>query len=80
MANRIGRNRKSPSNEEAFILAYLKVNCKDKKDDNMDVAAVITKSGERGHGLLPQEINRSHDNKYHRIKEFIPDKVLKKVF
>ncbi len=30
--------------------------------------------------LLPEDINRSHDKDYHRIKNFIPDSELKKNF
>ena len=44
----------------------------------MDVAAVVTKDGVKGHGLLPEDINRGHDKEYHRIKNFIPDSELKK--
>ena len=46
----------------------------------MDISAVITKDGIRGHGLLSEEINRSHDKDYHRVKNFIPDSELKKKF
>ena len=46
----------------------------------MDISAVITKDGIRGHGLLSEEINRGHDKNYHRVKNFIPDSELKKKF
>lgn len=78
MANRIAKNRPSPKNEDAYIQAYLKVNPTAKKHDNLDVAAVITKSGEKGHALVKEGINRSHDEKYHRVEDFILDKELKK--
>ncbi len=77
MANRLARNRKSPANEEMYIQQYLKQNPKAKREDGMDVAAVITKDGVRGHGLLPEEFNRSHDKKNHIVKDFIPDNKLK---
>lgn len=77
MYNRIGKNRKSPSNEDAYIEAYLKKNPSAKKADGMDIAAVVTIDGTKGHGLLSEEINRSHDKENHRIKDFIPDSELK---
>ena len=77
MQNCLGKNRKSPSNEEWYINEYLRQNPKAKKEDNLDVAAVIAKDGTRGHGLLSEELNRSHDDNYHRIKDFIPDSKLK---
>ncbi|MBR3888664.1 MAG: hypothetical protein IKJ32_06155 [Clostridia bacterium] len=78
MENKIARNRTSPKNEKDYIEAYLKKNPAAKKSDGLDVAAVITKSGVKGHGLLPEEINRSHDKEYHRVKNFIPDTELTK--
>jgi len=78
MENRIGRNRPSPKNEAAMIEAYKQQNPKANRKDGMDVAAIVTKNGEKGHGLLPQEINRSHDHDYHRVYDFIPDCKLKK--
>ena len=77
MDNRIGRNRRSPSNEDMFIQAYLKKNPSANKVDGLDVAAVVTKNGTKGHGLLPEEFNRSHDRRNHVIKDFIPDDKLK---
>lgn len=77
MDNKIGRNRKSPSNENAYIEAYLKKNPSAKRADGMDVSAVVTKDGTKGHGLLAEEFNRSHDRNNHRIKDFIPDSKLK---
>ena len=77
MDNRIGRNRRSPANEDLYIQEYLKRNPSAKKADGLDIAAVITKDGTRGHGLLPEEFNRSHDRNNHIVKDFIPDKELK---
>ena len=77
MENKIGRNRKSPVNEEMYVQEYLKKNPKAKKADSMDVAAVITKDGIRGHGLLQEKFNRSHDKDNHIIKDFIPGSKLK---
>lgn len=62
MENRIGKNRKSPLNEADYIKAYLKKNPSAKKSDQYDVSCVQSKDGTKGHGLLPKEINRSHDN------------------
>lgn len=80
MENRIGKNRTSPKNENDYIAAYIKENPAAKKKDNMDIAAIVTKDGTKGHGLLSQDKNRSHDKDYHRIKNFIPDSELKKKF
>lgn len=77
MENRIARNRKSPANEDMYIQQYLKQNPSAKKADGLDIAAVIAKDGTRGHGLLSEEINRSHDKKNHIVKDFIPDSKLK---
>lgn len=78
MENKIGKNRKSPKNEDDYIAAYIKQNPAAKREDGMDISAVITKDGTRGHGLLPEDINRSHDKYYHRVRNFIPDSELKK--
>ena len=80
MENKIGKNRISPKNEDDYIAAYIKQNPAAKKQDGMDISAVTAKDGTRGHGLLPEDINRSHDKDYHRIKNFIPDSELKKNF
>ena len=77
MQNRIARNRISPSNEDVLIERYKAINPV-RKNDKMDICAVITKSGEKGHGLLPESVNRSHDREYHIVKDFILDKDLKK--
>ena len=77
MQNRIARNRTSPANEDILRQNYLKLNPKAGKCDNMDISCVITKDGEKGHGLLSENINRSHDKEYHRVKDFIPDSKLK---
>ena len=80
MDNTIAKNRKSPNNEENYIAAYKKINSKANTQDNYDIAAVITKDGTRWHGLLPEDINRGHDENYHRVKNFIPDSELRKKF
>ncbi|MBQ6282880.1 MAG: hypothetical protein IJK66_05065 [Bacilli bacterium] len=77
MENRIARNRKSPVNEDMYIHEYLRRNPSAKKTDGLDIAAVITKDGTRGHGLLSEEFNRSHDRNNHIVKDFIPDSELK---
>ena len=78
MENKIAKNRKSPQNEDQLINAYLQRNPSAKKADGLDVTAVIAKDGTKGHGLMPEEYNRSHDTDYHRVKNFIPDSELKK--
>lgn len=80
MENRLGKNRTSPRNEEDYINAYKEMNRRMPKNDLKDVSAVTTKDGIKGHGLLPQDINRSHDSEYHRVKNFIPDSELRKKF
>ena len=77
MKNVNGRNRKSPVNEKMYIKAYLKKNPIAKKSDGLDISSIISKSGEKGHGLLPTRFNRSHDNDYHRVKDFILDTELR---
>ena len=49
MINKIAKNIKSPKNESALIEEYKKANPRAKKPDNLDIAAVKTKSGEIGH-------------------------------
>ena len=77
-SNKIVTNRKSPSNEQAYINAYKTMNPKANRSDNYDIAAVKSKDGTLGHALLPQGINRSKDKDNHRGIEFIPDKELRK--
>lgn len=77
--NRLGKNRTSPKNESDYIEAYLQLNPTAKKVDGLDISAVITKDGTRGHGLMDESLNRSKDRDYHRVKDFIPDKELQKV-
>ena len=76
--NRIAKNRTSPKNEALLNAMYHEMNPRSKKNDGLDIAAVITKDGTRGRGLLSEELNRSRDNKYHRVIDFIPDSELKK--
>jgi len=77
MENKHAKNRRSSRNEAELIQAYLKQNTKAKVADGLDVAAVVTKGGIRGHGLMPEKFNRSHDDKHHIVKDFIPDSELK---
>ena len=79
MENRHAKNRPSPSNENDFIQAYMKKNPSAKKIDGLDIAAVTTKDGTKGHGLMSPEHNRSRDRDYHRVQDFIPDSELKKI-
>ena len=78
MENRLAKNRPSPSNEEMIIARYRELNPKAKKADGLDIAAVTAKDGTRGHGMLSEKYNRSHDKNYHRVIDFIPDSKLKK--
>ena len=78
MENRLGSNRKSPKNEKEYIEAYKQMNKKANRNDKLDIAAVEAKDGTPGHGLELQSANRSHDNKLHRIIDFIPDTELRK--
>ena len=77
MENRLAKNRKSPKNETELINAYLRQNPSAKKADGLDVAAVTAKDGTKGHGLLAEKHNRSHDKDFHRVQDFIPDSKLK---
>lgn len=77
MVNKIAKNRTSPVNEDTYRQEYLKKNPSAKKADGLDIAAVIAKDGTKGHGLLSEEFNRSHDKGYHIVKDFIPDSKLK---
>jgi len=76
--NKLVKNTKSPKDEKDRIAAYKKKNPKAEKKDNLDVSAVVTKDGEKGHALLKPEHNRSKDRKYHQGKDFIPDDELPK--
>jgi hypothetical protein len=77
--NRHAKNRNSPKNEAEHIEAYKQLNkSANKKGDRLDVAAVTTKSGEKGYGLMKEEHNRSHDKEYHVVKDFIPVSEIKK--
>ena len=76
MVNRICKNRKSPANEEMYIKEYLRVNPSAKKNDGLDISSVVAIDGTKGHGLLPEKFNRSHDRDKHIVKDFIPDKDL----
>ena len=77
MENRLARNRKSPSNEDKYIAAYQSMNPSSKSHDGYDIAAVTAVNGEKGHAMVPESINRSHDHDNHRVKNFISDAALK---
>lgn len=76
--NKNVKNVKSPKNERQYINAYKELNPKANKKDNLDVAAVVSTSGERGHALVDQKHNRSHDTNYHRGQNFISNDELRK--
>lgn len=76
-ANKIVKNRPSPKNESSYIEAYKQANPSAKKADGKDISAVTTKSGEKGHALLKQSVNRGKDNNYHIGEDFISDKELR---
>ena len=79
MENRHAKNRRSPKNEADYIEAYKQINkSANKLGDGLDIAAVTTKSGEKGYGLMKEELNRSHDKEYHVVKDFVPVSELKK--
>ena len=78
MQNKIAKNRISPKNENEMINVYKSQNPKAKKSDGLDVAAVVTKDGIKGHALMKPEHNRSHDKEFHRVKDFISDEELNK--
>ena len=63
MHNKIAKNRKSPSNEPNLISHYKRVvKAANKKNDKLDVAAVITKSGDRGHSLMAESKKKGRKN------------------
>ena len=76
--NKIVTNRKSPSNERAYISAYKELNPTARKSDKLDVAAVKTKNGVYGHTLMNQSANRSKDRNNHVGQGFISDKELRR--
>lgn len=75
--NRLVKNRKSPENESDYIEAYKQMNNKADRPDGLDIAAVITTDGIKGHALVTEENNRSKDSGFHYGKDFIPDSELK---
>ncbi len=72
------RNRPSPENEDDYRRAYLKANPDAAKHDNYDIAAVTRLSGVEGHALMEQGQNRSKDNEYHMVYDFIEDSELRR--
>ncbi len=80
LQNKIVVNRKSPANEDSYIKGYKELNPKAYKKDDLDIAAVKTKNGIKGHALMKQNINRSKDKNPHIGQDFIPDEVIRKQF
>lgn len=76
--NKNVKNVKSPKNEKQYINAYKELNPRANRKDNLDVAAVVSASGERGHALVNQKYNRGHDASYHRGQSFISNDELRK--
>lgn len=71
------KNRPSPYNEEDFIIAYKKVFPEAERDDNYDIAAVVSLYGTNGHAMMYYSYNRSRDGKYHEVRNFISDDELR---
>jgi hypothetical protein len=79
LENKHAKNRKSPDNEKTYTDAYRQLNpSANKKGDGLDIAAVTTRAGEKGYGLMREEHNRSHDRDFHIVKDFIPMSEIKK--
>ena len=76
--NRFVTNRRSPKNEDMLVRAYKEMNPKANRKDKLDIAAVKTTTGEKGHALLNQSVNRSKDDRVHRGIDYISDKELNK--
>ena len=76
--NKIVTNRKSPKNENDYIIVYKQENKKANKPDGYDVSAVRAKDGTPGHAMVKEEYNRSKDRDHHIGKDFIPDYEIKK--
>lgn len=67
------KNRPSPFNEDDYRRAYLKLNPNAEHTDNLDIACVTSFAGINGHALMDESENRSHDNEYHWVYDFISD-------
>ncbi len=74
----LAKNRPSPDNEEQYREAYKKHFPNMPISDGLDISAVISKSGIYGHALMDKSDNRSRDDKYHIVFNFISDDVLQK--
>ena len=75
----LAKNRPSPVNEDEYRAAYLKTNPSAGNKDKMDIACVISLLGVKGHGLMDQSENRSKDNNYHWVYDFVSDSELEKL-
>jgi hypothetical protein len=79
VVNRHAKNRPSPKNEAEHIEAYKQINkSANKLGDGLDIAAVTTRSGEKGYGLMKEEHNRNRDKDFHVVKDFVPVSEIKK--
>ena len=72
--NKIGVNRHSPPSEPKYVRTYKSLVG---VTNGKDVSAVNV-NGVPGYGQLPQGINRSRDDKPHRIEKFISSDDLRK--
>lgn len=73
LSSAYAKNRPSPWNEDDYIEAYKKVIPSATRDDNYDIAAVVTYGGVNGHALMLYSYNRSHDESYHICYDFVSD-------
>lgn len=71
------KNRQSPSNEADWIAAYKKRVLVSDRDDNYDIAAVITNDGIYGHAMMHYSYNRAKDGNYHPCYNFVSDDELR---
>ena len=78
MRNTHGKNRKSLKNEREMNNAYIDMNNDAKKKDGLDISAVIARDGTLGRGLMNPKFNRSRDDNFHIVKDFISDADIKK--
>lgn len=72
------KNRPSPLNEDDYIEAYKKVAPSAEKEDNYDIAAVVTITGLLGHAMMYYSYNRSKDGCYHTCYNFVSDDELRR--
>lgn len=80
MERTLAKNRPSPSNEEDYKRAYRKLNPSAERKDNYDIACVTSLTGIKGYALMDESENRSHDDEYHWVYDFISDTELEGEF